>query len=152
MSTCALRPPPPPHLASPSALLALESSIRRPLYLTKRDGKCLFDQLHLPQHLQKYMGRPPVRIQDLVDCGVFTFAELQQYCRDDVTLASIVHPVSTCLPMGFSWSSFICQSTMLGICEHAGLRSFAVLADDTPAPARMDRTFALATDDVMVFT
>ena len=61
-------------------------------------------------------------------------------------------PVCTSWPMGFSWSSFVAQSKLLRCCSHAGLTRDHMLADDLPIPSVIDTTFALATDDVMLFT
>ena len=47
VSAAAKAPPRPPWLASPTALLDLESSEDSPIRLSKRDGKCLFDQMRL---------------------------------------------------------------------------------------------------------
>ena len=48
VSAAAVRPPAPRHLLSPSSLLGLEASMQAPLRMSKRDGRCLFDQLRLP--------------------------------------------------------------------------------------------------------
>jgi hypothetical protein len=70
VSGAALRPPAPPHLLSPSSLLGLEASADAPLRMSKRDGRCLFDQLRLPAHLRDVMGRPPVRASSLLATGL----------------------------------------------------------------------------------
>ena len=54
--------------------------------------------------------------------------------------------------MGFSWSSCVAQSTLLSICEEAGLRDRQVLACDSPLPGSLDLAFAVATDDLMIFS
>ena len=54
--------------------------------------------------------------------------------------------------MGFAWSSFIAQSYLLALCAQAGLTSALVLSTDAPPPERSSLAFALATDDVMVFS
>ena len=53
--------------------------------------------------------------------------------------------------MGFSWSSYLAQSTLLACLAAAGFDS-RLIADDQPPPVRLDLTAALATDDVMVFS
>ena len=53
--------------------------------------------------------------------------------------------------MGFSWSSFIAQSVLLGCCVRSGLSTHIILAEDKPVPARRDLGYALATDDEIVF-
>ena len=63
-----------------------------------------------------------------------------------------IWPVCMSWPMGFSWSSFIAQSKLLKCCRAAGLDEARMLADDLPVPAQTDVSFALATDDVMVFS
>ena len=67
-------------------------------------------------------------------------------------MQDVVFPISAVFPMGFSWSSFVAQSCMLEVCTYAGLREDRILADDVPPPIRTDSAFALATDDVMLFT
>ena len=54
--------------------------------------------------------------------------------------------------MGFSWSSGFAQSTLLSICEEAGLRDRQVLACDSPLPGSLDLACAVATDDLMIFS
>jgi len=54
--------------------------------------------------------------------------------------------------MGFSWSSFLAQTTLLGCCTRAGLRPSSLLSLDLPAPFDLRLTGALATDDVAIFT
>ena len=52
--------------------------------------------------------------------------------------------------MGFSWSSCVAQSTLLSICEEAGLWDRRVLACGSPLPSCLDLAFAVA-DDFMIF-
>lgn len=54
--------------------------------------------------------------------------------------------------MGFSWSSYVAQNTLLHRCYAAGFDEASVLADDLDAPLHLDQTFSLATDDVMILT
>ena len=55
-------------------------------------------------------------------------------------------------PMGFSWSSCVAQETLLGWCNSSGLTSDLALAPDTPIPDSLDICFAVATDELMVFS
>ena len=154
VSDAAIRPPPPPHLASPSALLDLESSLDCPVRLSKRDGRCLFDQLRLPPDLERFMGRPPVRVRELLSAGL-SGSELRRCCSDPggMTEGRLVYPASRSWPMGFSWSSYVAQCTMLyGVCRRAGLCVQQILAGDRASPLDLQNTFALATDDILCFT
>ena len=54
--------------------------------------------------------------------------------------------------MGFSWSSCVAQATLLSIAARAGLDSSRVLAADAPLPETLDLAFAVATDDIMIFS
>ena len=120
----------------------------------KRDGRCLFDQLRLPSSLQPYMGRPRVIGRELRDAGA-TPAELRRWCGGFRYLGDAMRlfPVSTCWAMGFSWSSFIAQClTLNGVCRQAGLLTSAVLSTSRATPLCLAETFAVATDDVMVFS
>jgi len=153
VSDCALPPPAPPCLAGPTALLDLESSIERPLFMSKRDGRCLFDQLSAPWHLRGFFGRPAVKLQAIIDQGM-TLDEIKEHVvgGQPVTSTSWLYPCSRVWPMGFSWSSFIAQSTMLAVCKSAGLTQERALTADRPAPIDLDNTFALATDDILHFS
>jgi hypothetical protein len=124
------------------------------VYVTKRDGKCLFDQLRLPFCLRPFMGRPPVRVRELMQHGNLTASEVRSFCdhRGAIREHDLVYPRSCVWPMGFSWSSFVAQSQMLNVCRDAGLRPEHILSTEVATPTKMDCTFALATDDVMAFT
>ena len=153
LSEAARRPPPPPYLASPTSLLHLESSDAEPLLVSKRDGRCLFDQLAAPVELQEFFGRPPVRLRELVATGDISRAELMHFthdlkCADDHVL---VYPASRVWPMGFAWSSCIAQTSMLKVCETAVLETNRIMCDSLPTPYRQREVFALATDDIMLF-
>ena len=54
--------------------------------------------------------------------------------------------------MGFSWSSYIAQSSLLTVCGRAGLDETRVLAHGKPAPLKPGCFFSLATDDTMIFS
>ena len=54
--------------------------------------------------------------------------------------------------MGFSWSSFVAQQSLLTICSRAGLDETRVLAHRRPVPACSGVFFSLATDDTMIFS
>ena len=69
----------------------------------------------------------------------------------DIVVDHDVHPFCLSWPMGFAWSSFLAQSTLLHQCLLGGLRRNQVLADDHIAPFATGLNFALATDDLMVF-
>ena len=73
VSQAALRPPAPPHLACPSTFRWLRVDPRvgdGRMRMSKRDGKCLFDQLRLPPEIQGFMGRPPVSVAELRTMGL----------------------------------------------------------------------------------
>ena len=153
VSEAAAAPPLPPDLAGPAALVDLECTAADPLRLTKRDGRCLFDQLQLSRSLRPYMGRPPLLVRELRAAGA-TGAELKLWCRGFRCCGDglRIFPVSRCWAMGFSWSSYIAQClTLNGICRAAGLWSPAVLSLERPTPLDFSETFAVATDDIMVF-
>ena len=153
-SSLARRPPRPQHLAAPSALVDLESSESRPIRVTKRDGRCLFDQLRLPPELRCWMGRPPLRVRELIQHAGMSLDGVRKSCKSEhqVFGHTLVFPVSRCWPMGFSWSSCVAQATMLHICRGAGLRHEGILTDDRPTPSDVSSVHALATDDIMHFT
>ena len=151
LSEVACSPPPPPHLASPTRLGTIEVHPGQKLFVSKRDAKVYFDQLALPIGLQDHFGRPPLRVKDLVRDAVFTWEELRSCLGCDITGSTLVFPLCLSWPMGFSWSSFIAQSVLLQCCVRSGLTTDRILADDTPVPRDGRLTYALATDDVMIF-
>ena len=54
--------------------------------------------------------------------------------------------------MGFAWSSFVAQETLLGVCAKAGMPNRVALAVGHPVPSSEPVFFSLATDDVMIFS
>ena len=66
VSQACAKPPCPRLLASPSAFVALELGPSQVLRVSKRDGRCFFDQLRLPKELEPFMGRPPLTVGELV--------------------------------------------------------------------------------------
>ena len=154
ISEAARRPPKPPHLITPTALTHLETSKAEPFYIAKKDGSCFFDQLQLPPDLRKYMGRPPVRLDELLGLDGLTLSELQSYLLTEShhSEKSQLVPVNLTWAMGFSWSSYIAQSVMTGCCLKTGLDIQSLLADHTQVPTEMGEVVAVATDDVMHFS
>ncbi len=135
VSAASASPPKPPDLADVCALqhiLLKEGKLRR---VSKRDARCCFDQLKL---------------------GGSSLGELPQFCRaccqQALTSARVLYPCSGVQPMGFAWSSYISQSTMLGICAEAGLSRERFISADSTTPSGFDMVFAVATDDVMLMS
>ena len=153
------RPPMPPMLANPHALGDLEASADRPLWASARDGQSWFDQLLLPDSLKQYMGRPCICLQDLLgwqspDDGSLTLNELQTFVQDDggaLVDTDVVTPISLCWPMGFAWSSYAAQSTMVASVLKANFESNQFLVDEGALPTPNMPTVAVATDDVTAF-
>ena len=86
--------------------------------MNKRDGRCLFDQLRLPNYVRPFMGRPPVRVKDLLNTGLVDLEGLRALAPAawGMVSSSLVFPRSRVWPMGFSLSSYVApQSTMLGV-------------------------------------
>jgi hypothetical protein len=98
------------------------------------------------------MGRPPIRARDLVGTGLLDLESIQRLARaaKGLSLGRLLYPCSRVWPMGFSWSSYIAQTSMLGVCSAAGLEQDRQLADDLPSPLS-DLRFGLATDDIVLF-
>jgi len=154
LSAAAVKPPKPTHLASPSALLNIESVPGRPVLLTKRDGRCLFDQLKVPVELRSWFGRPSITVRELLGTGMVTIRDIERAQSDGEVfdINATLFPVSVVWPMGFSWSSYLAQCTMLCVCRMAHLKGDRVLADDVDPPLHLGSVFALATDDIMHFS
>ena len=164
VSDVCIPPPPPPMLATPCSFPRLEVKPGRTLLLSKKDCRCFFDQLALPRAVQPWTGRPPVRFDELLGVDGMSRDELLgllssgKHRRDAssscarIRGADVFYPVSRVWCMGFAWSSFIAQSTLLACCRAAGFRDRMCLCDGNPAPDVDDEAYALATDDVMHFT
>ena len=153
-SEVASRPPKPRHLANPSVLSFLSLTDGEQLRVSKRDCRTWFDQLVLPPELSVYMARPRIAIDELLDLGLALkdVDALMLTGNKPAGPGEWVFPVARTWPMGFSWSSYVAQETLLGILHRAGLDSAHALAEDTPLPASLDIAFALATDDAMFFS
>ena len=154
LSIASARPPVPPLLASPTALAHIETTPSTRLFVSKRDMRAYFDQLALLEQLRPYFGRPPVRLRDILAYGETCEEELFGL---DPALAicdrsTLLYPLCTTWPMGYAWSSFIAQSVLLKRCEEAGLDRSIAIADTAPLPDDFSRCFALATDDLMLFS
>ena len=54
--------------------------------------------------------------------------------------------------MGFSWSSFIGQSVMVGACKRAGNKEDEFLCDMHPVPSENNDCISMCTGDVLHFT
>jgi hypothetical protein len=140
LSAMALRPPKPPYLACPAALTGLEADDARRVYASVRDGKSFFDQLKLPRELSLTMCRPGVLAEDLLAWSEpgqpqLTRDELQGYVIDGGGSAGAdpqgtFYPASLVFPMGFSWSSYVAQSTMLHSLGSAGLGPELMLSEE----------------------
>ena len=76
LSEASAKPPLPPLLASPTALTNIETTIDTKLFVTKRDMRVYFDQLTLLDRLRPYVGRPPVRLRDLLLHGNISSEDL----------------------------------------------------------------------------
>jgi hypothetical protein len=152
VSQACAAPPLPPALASPTVFSYQELKPGRRLEVSKRDAACYFDQLRLPDQLTKYMGRPRIWRSELLEAGC-TPQELQSMLAESgASDAEAWYPASKVWGMGFSWSSAVGQQVLLSICERSGLDRHRVLAPTEPIPESLDLQYAVATDDVMIFS
>ena len=137
VSSRAVAPPCPPHLLNPASLLGLHASWDAPLVLSKKDGRCLFDQLRVPVQLQRFLARPPTRVSYIVKAGLLSLADLRAFfpsCRG-LSLGSQVFPLSRVWPVGLSWSSYVAQRNMEKVCRMGGV-SFTHAACGRFAPTQ----------------
>lgn len=104
ISATALWPPKPPHLASPSSFLNIESSPGCPLLVTKRDGRCLFDQLCVPVSMRPWNGWPSLTIKDLLGTGLVSISDIKKALADGelFDISGVIFPNSVVRPMGFA--------------------------------------------------
>ncbi len=151
VSDAAAPPPPPRHLADPAAFGFLELSEGRALRVTKRDCQTWFDQLAAPAELRAFFGRPRVYRSELLAAGLCEAELCGAVAEGPLSSASFI-PCATAWPMGFSWSSHVAQEALLTIADHSGLGTDRVLASDAPLPLDLELAFAVATDDLMIFS
>ena len=152
-SAAAIEPPLPPHLASVTALTHLQLRGGEICRVSKRDARCCFDQLILPEPLREWMARPPLSEAELCREGGMTASEVRSFIVGTRPASGDqLFPVPMAWPMGFSWSSFIAQSTMLGICRKARLTKDSLLSADLPTPSDGSILHAVATDDIMLLS
>ena len=149
VSLAAARPPAPLHLADPASFGLLDVPTGVQLRVAKRDCKTWFDQLAVSNDIGDFFGRPRVSRAELIEGGLTPDEILDSGGLDEND--SFI-PCSRVWPMGFSWSYCVAQSTLLAICEEAGLRDRHVLACDSPLPTSLSLAFAVATDDLMIFS
>ena len=154
VSLASRKPPKPRHLASPTALTYLMALPGRPVRMSKRDAKCWFDQLRAPRQLRPWFARPPVSIDMLLSSGLVSEDLVRRALNvgRDGKLPRRAWPVSVVWPMGYSWSSFVAQEALLSVASSSGLDTKNILSADTPVPASLENTFALATDDALFFS
>ena len=114
LSKKAVRPPPPRHLASPTALSFMCCTAHEPLRVSKRDARCWFDQLRLPPALQRWMCKPSLSPDGLRHLGGMTFAE-QETCMmpSEKWRRGRLWPAHAVWPMGFALSSSVAQEKLL---------------------------------------
>ena len=154
VSDVCVAPPPSPLLATPSSFSRLEVGSCEQMLLSKKDCRCFFDQLALPSSIQPWTGRPPVTIAELVDFGGLTLEDVAMLLdpKTRPRRSDVVYPVSLVWCMGFAWSSYVAQSTLLAACRVAGFPDEMVICNENPTPVGLGEAYALATDDVMHFS
>ena len=149
VSEAAARPPAPPHLADPACFGMLDLASNLKLRVTKRDCRTWFDQLAVHEEVGRFFGRPRVTRAELLKAGL-SIADIRK--AGGIDAVDVFVPYSGVWPMGFSWSSCVAQSTLMGVCARAGLTQDYVLAADLPLPEDLSLAFAVATDDLMIFS
>ena len=153
ISGLAARPPKPPMLGNPGVFARIVKPPHLNLFLSKRDATAFFDQLALPRPLVPCFGRPTITVQALIDEGGLSLESLSPLVLDLGTAPLKAHeklvPVSLVWPMGFSWSSFIAQSTLVAVSRGAGIPDAQIISLDQPHPKDQSELVALATDDAI---
>ena len=119
-----------------------------------------FDQLKVPEKLVAYFGRARISKDKLLhppacESGAETQKglseeELRSYIIDEVVTSDGVWltPVCNAWPMGFEWSSYIAQATMLATVRAAGFNDDCLLIEERMIPASGSQSVAIATDDI----
>ena len=130
LSKLSRRPPRPPELLTPESLTGV--MLQRPPTISKRDGKVLFDQPMVLSELVGCFGTPGVTGRQLLAAGLSERA-WEQLKPPGARRKDNIFPCSRVWGMGFSWSSYLAQSTMLLALKGAGfaddeLMSLATIA------------------------
>ena len=161
LADLAVRPPIPPMLGNPSDLNVLEASDDQPIFLSKRDGRSFFDQLHMDPALRELFGTPCVTRDELMNPAIrrsedvntrpLTPAELVKFGTTKAVDCSILVPRFACWPMGASWASFVAQSVMTNSLRQAGASAEQFLWPKGGLPEAGQPAVSVATDDVLLF-
>jgi len=140
------RPPKPPGLANPEAFARNALRPGERLLLSRRDCKCLFDQLRTSEDLTSFFGRPAVEVSELRRAGL-SLEEISECVGAPVTCDTRLCPVSKVCPLGFSWSSLVAQSSLLQVMWRSGIDSKSLVSLGRPLPCSARCLAGLATDD-----
>ena len=163
LTDAALAAPKPWLQANPASLGSLECTDDDPFLVSCRDGRAFFDQLKAPHQLRPYFGRAQVLVSDLLQpppcesgglaADALALAEVGTYLIDGTVsqIGSHLTPVNLCFPMGFGWSSFVAQQTMVASVLRAGFDISELLSAERLLLPGADRAVAVATDDVHLF-
>ncbi|OLP95208.1 hypothetical protein AK812_SmicGene22693 [Symbiodinium microadriaticum] len=156
LSEIASKPPKPERLANPSSFLDIFVRPGEQLYMSKRDASTYFDLLAAPPDLQAWFGQEPVTVQELSAAAGMDIEEVYSFVDDlngqkALGPDSVLFPVNTAWPMGFSWSSCVAQESTLGMLRCAGVNEQNVLSLDHRLPESQQELCAVATDDVILF-
>ena len=156
LSEIASKLPKPERLANPSSFLDIFVRPGEQLYMSKRDASTYFDLLAAPPDLQAWFGQAPVTVQELSAAAGMDIEEVYSFVEDlngqkALGPDSVLFPVNTAWPMGFSWSSRVAQGSTLGMLRCAGVNEQNVLSLDHRLPESQQELCAVATDDVILF-
>ncbi|CAE7241849.1 unnamed protein product [Symbiodinium sp. CCMP2592] len=155
LSEVAKRPPKPARLANPASFLDIVVQPGEALYMSKRDASTYFDALASPESLWEWFGQEPVFVHELLSAGCLGEKELQAALDDasasELLPGTLLYPVNTVWPMGFSWSSCIAQACTLGCALQAGVQEDCILSLDDPLPECQRELCMIATDDTLLF-
>ena len=116
VSQAAARPPKPVHLLSPTSLLTLEVRPGDHILVCKRDARCYFDQLRLPEALRPWVGRPKLSVDMLLKHAGFTREDLATHLVGGICLDGLSHVMPLCatFPMGFLLIFLRCPVLLTG--------------------------------------
>ena len=104
LSLAAVKPPAPPHVATPGVFPDIELALGDVLYVSKRDASVYFDQLRLPRAVRPWFGRPPLCVRDLIRHGGLTFSEVRGAYTGNTLLSEGLRCCFCCAAPGL-WDS-----------------------------------------------
>ena len=137
--------PPPPHsqLPTAAALASIEARDGEEFYMAGGDIECAFYRMSIPKQAERFMTLPSIKAK---------YMNISELHGTNVDPETLITPRLLVLPMGWSWSLWLCQSVHERAGELGGLSdSTPILDKKTPVPLDShDSQHAIYVDNFLV--